>query len=78
LYSNTGRAHELKMTRDWVVIYCDDGTRGLTSTVATAQRGRLKGRRVVRGREGESAAYYGVINPTDKGAEEGEAVQASS
>lgn len=70
LFSNTGRAHELKMTHDWVVIYCDDGTRGLTSTVATAQRGRLKGRRVVRGREAESAEYYGITNASEKGTEQ--------
>jgi DNA polymerase (family X) len=58
LFSNTGRAHELGMTHDWVVIYSDDGNYELTSTVVTAQRGRLKGLRVVRGREDECAAYY--------------------
>jgi putative hydrolase len=69
LFSNTSHAHELNKTHDWVVIYCDDGSRGLTSTVITAQRGRLKGRRVVRGREADSAAYYGLINPSEKDAE---------
>ncbi len=58
LFSNTARAHELGTTHDWVVIYSDDGNRELTFTVVTAQRGRLKGLRVVRGREDESAAYY--------------------
>jgi putative hydrolase len=58
LFSNTQRAHELGMTDDWVVIYCDDGRHHLTSTVLTAQRGKLKGLRVVPGREEESAAYY--------------------
>jgi hypothetical protein len=58
LYSNTGRAHELGMTRDWVVVYSDDGSRELTSTVVTAQRGQLKGLRIVRGREDECASYY--------------------
>jgi putative hydrolase len=58
LYSNTARAHELGMTHDWVVIYCDDGTRELTYTVVTAQRGVLQGKRVVRGREDECLAYY--------------------
>jgi DNA polymerase (family X) len=58
LFSNTGRAHELGMTHDWVVIYCDDGSRDFTSTVVTAPRGPLKGLRVVRGREDECATYY--------------------
>jgi putative hydrolase len=58
LFSNTQRAHALGMTHDWVVIYSDDGKRQLTSTVVTAQQGRLKGLRVVRGREDECAAYY--------------------
>jgi DNA polymerase (family X) len=58
LYSNTGRAHQLGMTRDWVVIYCDDGSHERTSTAVTAQRGPLKGLRIVRGREDECAAYY--------------------
>lgn len=58
LYSNTGRAHELGMTQDWVVIYCDDGSRDFTWTAVTAPRGPLKGLRVVRGREDECAAYY--------------------
>jgi putative hydrolase len=58
LYSNTARAHELKTTDDWVVIYCDDGNRELTYTVVTAQRGPLQGLRVVRGREDECAAFY--------------------
>jgi DNA polymerase (family X) len=58
LYSNTGRAHQLGMTRDWVVIYCDDGSHERTSTAVTAQRGPLKGLRIVRGREDECANYY--------------------
>lgn len=58
LFSNTQRAHELGMTRDWVVIYGDDGNRQVTSTVVTAQQGALKGTRVVRGREEECAEYY--------------------
>lgn len=58
LFSNTGRAHELGKTDDWVVIYSDDGMSERTTTVVTAQRGPLKGRRVVRGREGDTVAYY--------------------
>ncbi|HVZ76441.1 MAG TPA: helix-hairpin-helix domain-containing protein [Gemmatimonadaceae bacterium] len=58
LYSNTARAHELGRTRDWVVLYYDgrDGER--QCTVVTASRGPQEGRRVVRGREAECAAYY--------------------
>jgi putative hydrolase len=59
LFSNTARAHELGRTRDWVVLYVD-GARGERQyTVVTARRGLLRGRRVVRGREGECLAYYG-------------------
>jgi hypothetical protein len=58
LYSNTARAHELGMIRDWVVIYRDnDGGHGQW-TIVTSRFGPLAGRRVVRGREAECAAYY--------------------
>ncbi len=54
LYSNTARAHELDKTQDWVVIYyTHPGERG-QATVVTGENGR----RVVRGREGESRRYY--------------------
>jgi hypothetical protein len=58
LYSNTSRAHEAGALRDWVVIYRDDKKLGGTWTVITSRVGRLKGRRVVRGREAECAAWY--------------------
>jgi hypothetical protein len=58
LYSNTSRAHEAGALRDWVVIYRDDKKPGGTWTVITSRLGPLKGRRVVRGREPECAAYY--------------------
>lgn len=58
LFSNTARAHELGKTDDWVVIYCEqDGHEG-QHTVVTETTGPLKGKRVVRGREQESRAYY--------------------
>ena len=58
LFSNTARAHELKRTHDWVVIYHDrDGITG-QHTVVTERHGPLQGRRVVRGREPESAEHY--------------------
>jgi len=59
LFSNTARAHELKRTRDWVVIYYDrPGTAERQCTVITAERGPLRGHRIVRGREGECVAHY--------------------
>ncbi len=60
LFSNTARAHQLRRTHDWVVLYYDDGTGEGQSTVTTAQRVPLKGNRIVRGRESECVAYYGV------------------
>jgi hypothetical protein len=58
MYSNTGRAHELGATHDWVVIAREDkGAQGQW-TVITSRLGRLKGKRVVRGREEECAAWY--------------------
>lgn len=58
LFSNTALAHQLRRTHDWVIIYHDrDGSTG-QHTVVTEQHGPLRGRRVVRGRESESADYY--------------------
>jgi DNA polymerase (family 10) len=53
LFSNTALAHRLNRTDDWVVIYWEDGRGERQCTVVTAERGPLKGRRVVRGREAE-------------------------
>ncbi|MBI4606217.1 MAG: hypothetical protein HY721_29980 [Planctomycetes bacterium] len=58
LFSNTARAHELGATRDWVVIYRDDQGGGGRWTVVTARYGRLRGLRIVRGREGECEERY--------------------
>ena len=59
LFSNTAKAHELGRTRDWVVIYFyDDDHQEGQHTIVTETRGPLVGRRVVRGRESECAAYY--------------------
>jgi hypothetical protein len=60
LFSKTARAHQFGMTHDWVVLYYD-GRRGEgQSTVITSQQGRLKGKRIVRGREAECVRYYQV------------------
>ncbi len=54
LFSNTARAHDLKRTGDWVVVYFHhnhepEGQR----TIVTERRGAAAGTRVVRGREEE-------------------------
>ena len=60
LFSNTLTAHRLKRTGDWVVLYYD-GKRGEgQATVVTERSGRLRGRRVVRGRESECYKHYGI------------------
>ena len=59
LYSNTALAHELGRTHDWVVLYFHaDGGPEAQRTIVTETDGPLAGKRVVRGREGESLAYY--------------------
>lgn len=63
LFSNTARAHTLGRTRDWVVIYCEDGGGDLQYTVVTTREGALEGKRVVRGREAECRAYYEELQP---------------
>jgi len=60
LFSNTARAHHAGTTRDWVVLYGDDGGGEHRHTVITAGRGPLRGRRIVAGREEECLAEYGA------------------
>ena len=56
LYSNTALAHQLRRTRNWVVIYFQRAHEPQRQrTVVTETRGPLEGRRVVRGRESEVA-----------------------
>jgi hypothetical protein len=51
--------------RDWVVLYCEDPSHAERQyTVVTAQRGPLAGRRVVRGRESDCAAWYAARRST--------------
>ncbi len=59
LFSNTALAHHSGKTHDWVVIYYEQGGEQHQSTVVTAERGKLAGKRVVRGRERECREYYG-------------------
>jgi len=58
LFSNTSRAHELGVTRDWVVIYRDDPDGDGQWTVITSRFGRLRGKRIIRGREQECTHWY--------------------
>ena len=58
LFSNTARAHELGKTRDWVVLFCDDGDAEHRFTVITSEFGCLQGERIVAGREAECEKYY--------------------
>ena len=58
LFSNTARAHELGRTHDWVVLYFDGRGVERQGTVITAQRGPLRGLRIVRGREEECLDHY--------------------
>ena len=63
LYSNTARAHELKRTHDWVVVYFyDDHHQEGQCTVVTETRGPLTGQRVIRGRELECRDHYTAEN----------------
>jgi hypothetical protein len=65
LFSNTPQAHRLGRVHDWVVLYFDGHRGDGQSTVVTEHSGPLRGRRVVRGREGECLQYYGVQPPED-------------
>jgi DNA polymerase (family X) len=65
LFSNTARAHRQEKNRDWVVIYYERGGREDQCTVVTARSGKLKGKRVIRGRENECISFY-----REKGARE--------
>lgn len=64
LFSNTQKARERGKTRDWVVIYFEEGAGPEGQcTVVTETHGYQKGRRVVRGRERECAVYYSTKRP---------------
>lgn len=60
MFSNTPTAHKLGKTNDWVVVYYEKGKGENQCTVVTEQRGPLKGKRVVRGREAECKKHYGL------------------
>jgi DNA polymerase (family X) len=58
LFSNTAHAHEQDKTRDWVVLFCDNGDTEHRFTVITSEFGRLQGKRIVAGCEDECEKYY--------------------
>lgn len=58
LFSNSARAHELNTTKDWVVVYRDDDKQHGRWTVITSQFGKLRGCRIIRGREDECREWY--------------------
>ncbi len=58
LFSNTARAHELGVTRDWVVVYRDERDGNGQWTTITSQYGALRGRRIIRGRERECREHH--------------------
>ncbi len=60
MFSNTKRAHERGKTDDWVVVYYEKGEGENQCTVVTETRGKLKGKRVIRGRETECMKYHNI------------------
>ncbi|MCL6431411.1 MAG: DNA-binding protein [Anaerolineae bacterium] len=56
--ANTHLAHSLHTNHDWVILYYSEGERQGQAMVVTEIEGDLAGRRVVRGREEETRAYY--------------------
>ena len=65
LYSNTKRAHDLRKTDDWVVLYYERHGEEDQATVVTETSGSLEGKRVVRGREAECRRYYAQVTDAD-------------
>lgn len=58
LFSNTPRAHQMRKTGDWVVMFHDGPDGEQESTIITSEFGRLKGLRIVRGRENDCEEHY--------------------
>jgi hypothetical protein len=58
MFSNTARAHELAKTAAWVVIYFETDHKQRQYTVVDSDRGVLRGKRIVRGREQECYEFY--------------------
>jgi putative hydrolase len=65
MYSNSPLAHQLKKTRDWVILYDDDGHAEHQCTVVTGRNEPFTKKRIVRGREAECAFYYRRLETED-------------
>jgi hypothetical protein len=63
VYSNSARAQKLGKTRDWVVIWSEQGGSDTEHCVVTCREGPLAGKRVVRGRESECRPVYYAEEP---------------
>ena len=63
LFSNTPRAHQLRKTSDWVVIFYDGRGGERQCTVITSTLGPLAGKRIIRGREPECIKHYLIPMP---------------
>lgn len=61
MFSNTARAHALGTTKDWVLVWYEQGGREELCTIVTERRGPLQGLRVVRGREPECARHHASV-----------------
>jgi DNA polymerase (family 10) len=64
MYANSGRAHRLGKTRDWVVIVSAQDGLERQHTAITEDRGALAGKRTIRGREAECATHYDGLETT--------------
>ncbi len=62
-FANTARSQQLGQAHDWVVIYRETKVDFGIWTVLTSRYGRLRGKRIVRGREAECQAYYDEGRP---------------
>lgn len=58
MWSNSARAHRLDKTHDWVVALWEADGHQSQVTIVTEFRGPLMGKRVVRGREGDTPSRY--------------------
>ena len=66
LFSNSALAHQLKKTRDWVILYYDDDHGEHQCTVITSHQAPFSGKRIVRGREKDCEALYQSRGATAK------------
>ena len=57
-FSNSPLAHQLKKTRDWVILYYDDDHGERQCTVVTGRNAPFSKKRIVRGRKAECESFY--------------------